>query len=483
MATVALSVLSDAELRRTQDAAWSLLSDVGVTVLHRGAREALARFGFPVEPSRVRFPESMVRQALAQAPRQFSLHGRDPARTVSFGTGAGLLMASPGQRFWLDLDTDERREPTLADARAAIRLGDALPNIAIVGALCEPAEQEPELRPVRLAAELVKRSTKPSCVFTPTTAAAKQVLDVYAAAAGGESALRDRPMTLAFLDPISPLQMPDEGMEIACTYARAGQPVIVASMALSSGTAPATLAGTLALVHAEVLAGITTLQALVPGSPVIYGGIPHVLDSRTSQCSFGSPEQGLLALAMTQLARAVELPVYVNTGLTDALTLDAQAGLEKTASQCLGLLAGADLLGHAGICGADQAGSLAWLVADDAMAGYLRRVRRGFEVNPETLASEVIREVGPGGAFLAEPHTARHFRHELWQPVPPWTRGTWEAWRWAGGMSLEDRVRRRARELLAEAPPPPPLPDHVARAIDLLAQQPRPEPNATGLSS
>ena len=475
MAAVTLSVLSDAELRQIQDTAWSLLAETGLKILHPGARQALGRMGCPVEQDspRVRFPESVVRQALAQAPRQFSLHGRDPARTAQFGNGAGLLMASPGQRYWLDLETGERREPTLADAQAAIRLGDMLPNIAIVGALAEPAELEMGLREVRLAAELVTGSTKPSCVFAHSVAAANQVLRVYAVAAGGEPALRDRPMTLGFLDPISPLQLPDDDLEIALTFARAGQPVIVASMAMSTGTAPATLAGTLALVHAEVLAGITALQVLAPGTPVIYGGIPHVLDPRTSQCLFGSPEQSLMAAVMSQLARAFALPIYLNTGLTDALVLDAQAGFEKAASQCLGWLGGADLLGHAGICGADQAGSLEWLVADDAMAGYLRRVRRGFEVHPETLAAEVIRNVGPGGNFLAEPHTVQHFRREFWQPDPTWTRGSWEAWVQGGRTTLGDRARQRARRLLADAPPPPPLATGVARAVDAIVHQAR----------
>jgi trimethylamine--corrinoid protein Co-methyltransferase len=328
------------------------------------------------------------------------------------------------------------------------------------------------LREVRLAAELVTGSTKPSCVFAHSVAAANQVLRVYAVAAGGEPALRDRPMTLGFLDPISPLQLPDDDLEIALTFARAGQPVIVASMAMSTGTAPATLAGTLALVHAEVLAGITALQVLAPGTPVIYGGIPHVLDPRTSQCLFGSPEQSLMAAVMSQLARAFALPIYLNTGLTDALVLDAQAGFEKAASQCLGWLGGADLLGHAGICGADQAGSLEWLVADDAMAGYLRRVRRGFEVHPETLAAEVIRNVGPGGNFLAEPHTVQHFRREFWQPDPTWTRGTWEAWVQGGRATLADRARQRARQLLAGTPPPP-LTAGVARVVDAIVHQAR----------
>jgi len=473
MAGILLQVLSDSELHQIREASWTVLEETGVRVHHAGAREALARAGCRLDPEsqRVRFSESAVRQALAQAPQECVLHGRDPARVVRLGGGEGLLMSSPGQRAWLDGETGERRQPTLEDARAAIRLGEALPHIAIVGALAEPPSDDPARGAAELAGELINGTTKPSCLFAHSVEAARRVLAIYAAAAGGEQALRERPMTLGFLDPISPLQLPDEGMEVARAFARAGQPVVVASMAMSTGTAPATLAGTLALVHAEVLAGLTALQVLAPGTPVIYGGIPHVLDPRTSHCSFGSPEQGLMAAALSQLARAIGLPVYLNTGLTDALTLDAQAGFEKAASQTLGLLGGADLLGHAGICGADQAGSLEWLVADDAMMGHLRRIRRGFDVNPETLAAGVIRSVGPGGNFLAEPHTLQHFRRELWPPGPIWTRGTWEAWVQRGRPALGDRARERVRQLLAETPPLPPWAEDVARAVEETARR------------
>jgi trimethylamine--corrinoid protein Co-methyltransferase len=416
----------------------------------------------------VRFPEDIVCAALARAPRQFTLHGRDPARSVRFGHGDGLLMASPGQRSFLDDASGTRRDPTWADVRAAIRLGDALPAIDIVGTMAEPPGPDPGARAAMLAAELVLGSTKPSCVFVPDAASARRVLEIFAAVAGGAEPLRERPMTLGFLDPVSPLQLPAGGLDVALAYARAGQPVIVAAMAMSCGTAPATLAGTLAQVHAEIMAGITSLQILVPSAPVVYGGIPHVLDPRTSTCSFGAPEQGLMAVAMVELARACGLPSYVNTGLTDAQHLDAQAGSEKAASQTLALLAGADLLGHAGICGADQAGSLAWLLADAEIRAQLGRVQRGFDVDEETLAADVIARAGPGGHFLAEEHTVRHFRRELWLAGPIWNRQDWATRTRDGGPGFAERVRARALHVL-EAHAPPPLPAATTLCVQRLA--------------
>jgi len=272
-------------------------------------------------------------------------------------------------------------------------------------------------------------------------------------------------MTEAFLEPISPLQLPTDGLEMLREFVAAGQPVSVGPMALASGTAPATLAGTLAQENAEILAGIVVTQLLGPGTPMKYGGIPHILDPRTSICSFGSPEQALMAVAMVQMGKFYGLPVYINVGLTDAKLLDAQAGIEKAATLTLGALAGADMFGHAGICGTDHAGSLAWLMADNEIMAYVKRITRGFEINPETLATDVIRAVGPAGSFLAEAHTVEHFRQELWPPGPAWTRQGFSEWERTGRTSMRDRMVSEVLHVLSRHQAPP-IDDALAREID-----------------
>jgi trimethylamine--corrinoid protein Co-methyltransferase len=140
------------------------------------------------------------------------------------------------------------------------------------------------------------------------------------------------------------------------------------------------------------------------------------MDSKSSTCSFGSPEQGLMAAAMCQMGRYYELPVYINVNLTDSKMLDLQAGIEKMGSLVMGCMAGADLFGHAGIVGADHGGSLTWLLADHEAMNFARRIVSGFAVDEEHLAEAVINDVGPGGNFLSERHTVEHFRKEFWLP-------------------------------------------------------------------
>lgn len=450
MARINVNALSDREMQTIHDGTMKILGDSGVMVHHDESLDLLAGAGADVDKeSRIaRLPEKLVAESILKAGKKFILHGRDPQRTARFGYGDLVLMSSPGQYSWIDTETHLRRAATIQDARDAIKLGDALDNITIVGSMAQPEEVSEAWRDVYLTGELVKGTGKPTRCWVKNGKTAKYILEIYRVVAGGADALRARPMVEAFLEPISPLQLPGDGLDIVKEFAQAGQPVSIGPMAMTSATAPGTLAGTLAQENAEILAGVVATQLFAPGTPITYGGIPHIMDPRTSICSFGSPEQGLMAVAMVQMAKHYGFPVYVNVGLTDAKIPDAQAGMEKGTSLLLGALAGADTFGHCGICGTDHAGSLGWLYLDNEAMEYVKRILRGFEVDNERVAAEVVGKVGPGGNFLAEEHTVRHFRDELWPPGPAWTRESWDGWQSHGCSSMADRIRNEVNCLL-----------------------------------
>jgi trimethylamine--corrinoid protein Co-methyltransferase len=300
------------------------------------------------------------------------------------------------------------------------------------------------------------------------------VLEIYAAVAGGKDALRERPMTESFLEPISPLQMPETGLDVLLEFAEYGQPMSIGPMAMASGTGPATLAGNLAQENAEILAGVVIIQTIAPGTPIMYGGIPHIMDPRTGICSFGSPEQALMAVAMTEVGKHYGFPVYINVNLTDSKVLDAQTGMEKIGGLLPGLLAGADLFGHAGIVGTDHGGCLAWLVADDEAMYFAKRIQRGLEVNAESLAGQVIAEVGPAGHYLSHKHTGRYFRKEIWFPNSTWTRAPYDVWVAGGGANAADRLQARVEHLLTTHQPEP-LDPALAKEIDRIVEAARRE--------
>jgi len=455
MGKINVKVLSDKEIQSIHEASLVILRDTGIMVHHEEVLKLLGEAGAKVDTNSkiAHLSEKLIMDSVERAGKQYILHGRDQQKMARFGYGDLVLMSSPGQYGWIDPETGRLRPATIQDARDAIRLGDALPNITIVGSMAQPQEVSEKYREVFLTGELVKGTTKPSRSWVYNGQTARYVLEIYRTIAGGEDALRAQPMIETFMEPISPLQLPKDGLDIIIEFVRAGQPVSIGPMAMTSGTAPATLAGTLAQENAEILAGVVITQLLEPGTAIMYGGIPHIMDPRTSICSFGSPEQALMAVAMVQIASFYGFPVYINVGLTDAKILDAQAGVEKGNTMLLGALAGADMFGHCGICGTDHGGSLSWLAMD----------------NEYTLATNVVNAVGPTGNFLAEEHTVKHFRQELWLSGPAWTRQSWDAWETAGGSSMAERIQEQVKEILSTHQPEP-IDPALAKEVDKIVE-------------
>jgi len=471
MPNLNLQLLSSQDIQAIHDTSLKILRDVGMRIHHAGVIERLAAAGAFVDPYTmiVRFSEEQVAEALEMTGKRFVVRGRDHERVARYGYGEVNLISSPGQYGWFDHHGGPRRAPVLQDTIHAARVGEALSNVTIVGAMTAPVDVPDPIRDVVLTAELVKHTAKPTRAWPVSRRSSRYVLEIYALLAGGREAMRQTPMTDTFLEPISPLQLPETGLDVMLEFLEYGQPVSIGPMSMVAGTGPATLAGNLAQENAEILGGIVTVQMLAPGTPVVYGGIPHILDPRTSICSFGSPEQGLMAVAMAQIGKSYGLPVYVNVNLTDAKTLDAQAGMEKIGSLLLGMLAGADLMGHAGILGTDHGGSLSWLVADHEAVAFARRILRGFDVNEDTLAYPVIAGVGPGGNYLSLEHTVRNFRKELWIPGRLWERDSYDAWTERGSLTMEQRAAARVDQILA-SPPPPPLDPALEGEIERIVE-------------
>lgn len=461
-----LRVLSDSQLQRVHEAALEILWRVGVHLPHPEVRRRFAEAGAAVKEAaeQVRIPEALVERSLAQAGKRFTIYGRDRSQQAVFGDGRRNYNSISGEALWIDDQTGERRYATLEDARTAARLGDALPNLTIVGAMSDPHELPPEYGGAAVAAELLRHTTKPIGLWFHNRRVARTILELMVALAGSEEEAGAYPVTYPFLEPISPLRFPFHGVDLLFEAARLNLPVPIGPMAQTGLSAPGTLIGTLVQEHAEILAGVCITQLIRPGLPVCYGGIPHAFDMRTTQMIFAGPEQALMAVAMTQLGKRCALPVYINVGLTDSKVPDAQAGLEAAATLVCGALAGADIFGHLGICGVDQASSLDMLVMQHELIGYVERLMRGISFSEEALGLDVIGEVGPGGIFMDQEHTAAHFRQELWFPRLL-DRDFYDAWAAGGRRTMADRCRELKERLLREHQPVP-LPDDVDREFD-----------------
>jgi len=355
----------------------------------------------------------------------------------------------------------------------AAKLGEVLPMTNIVGAMSDPHELDVAHRVVDVAAALLRTTTKPITFWFHDRASAAFVVELFSAVCGSTDDVRRFPPAYPFFEPISPLRFNTTGIDLLFETGKVPLPVPIGPMVQAGMSGPATLAGTVAQETAEILAGVCVVQLINRGTPVCFGGIPHAFDMRTTQLIFSGPEQGVMAVACTEMGKHYGLPVYINVGLTDSKTVDAQSGLETGASLLMGALAGADIFGHMGIAGVDQASDLDMLVWQNEVIEYVERMLRGFEINDDTLALELIDEAGPGGTFIDKMHTARHFRRELWMPTLL-DRDYWPAWKDAGRPDTKKRVGEKLEALLASYEPTP-LGDALDREIERIVQAARKE--------
>jgi trimethylamine--corrinoid protein Co-methyltransferase len=236
-----------------------------------------------------------------------------------------------------------------------------------------------------------------------------------------------------------------EGMFLFAEY---GQPMAMSPEAMAGATAPATLAGLLAQQNAEILAHITLAQIIAPGTPVLYGTVSTLADMATGNVALGAVETGLITAGAAQLARHYGLPCRGVGGTTDAKTLDLQCMLERASTLMPAVLSGVHFITCGGALESTLTESHPLLVLDDELCGLMLRLARGVDVSEDTIALDLIKQVGWQGNYLAEPHTAEHFRREHFLPRLLRRDGR-EVWESKGSKTALDLARERVRELLA----------------------------------
>ena len=272
-----------------------------------------------------------------------------------------------------------------------------------------------------------------------------------AAASGGETVLRQKPSMLGIATPVSPLKIPvmNEGIIDAVN---AGVPILYSPGPLMGATGPATVAGLVALTNAEVLFGVTLVQLIKQGAPVVLKPDTDVFDMKTTQVTYGSPEQNLGKIAMVQLAKRYRIPIYGLGGGVEGKIPDAEAAAEAMQTLLLDGLAGMTLCQALGSMAFGMYGSPEMLVICDELVRIVKRILNGFEVNDETLALDVIRKCGFTGSYLAQEHTRRNYRKEMYFPSL-FQRQTIDDWLKAGSKNIHEMAHARVLGILEKAGP------------------------------
>jgi trimethylamine--corrinoid protein Co-methyltransferase len=284
---------------------------------------------------------------------------------------------------------------------------------------------------------------------------AQGIRDVIAMAedvAGSPEALRERPFISMITCGISPLRLDSKYGAFMIQVARAGVPVAVPVEPLCGATAPVTLAGTLVIQNSDGLINIMLTQLANPGTPVIYGSVATSVNMQDVGYLGGPVESGMINAATAQLAQFYELPFYATAGISDSKTLDTQCGYETAVNTLLTGMAGADFIHDAaGLMEFALTVSKEKLVIDNDILGIALRAARGIEVNPKTLAGDVIRHAGPGGNFISERHTRRYFHKEHFIPALT-NRERREVWEQQGKKTVAERAHENVQSILNDTP-------------------------------
>lgn len=462
-----LRILSEAEVERINSASLALLQDPGVRSESALIRDIFQRAGARVdtETEVIQIPPDMVAAALETAPNSFVLHGRnDPDMDLLLESGRVYYgMGGTSEPFYWDYDQWQPRNPTKADMVRNTRVGHALSHIDFVQTLCMSGDKPTNQIFYHDFDAIFRNTTKPTVVTILERPFTQRLLEMTAVACGGEDVLRQRPGAMGIVTPVSPLVFPimTEGIVDAV---QAGVPILYAPGPMMGATGPATVAGTVALTNAEVLFGVVLIQLIRPGAPIVLKPDSNAFDMRASQCTYSSPEQNLGKVAMVQIARKHDMPIYGLGGGVEAKVPDAEAAAQATMNLLLNGLAGMTLSQSLGTMASGQYGSPEMVVICDEIVHMVKRVLRGFEVTEKTLAVDAILEAGHGGSFLPLDHTVRHFRQELFFPVL-FQRQSIEQWQERGGVMAHELAHERVLEIL-EGAGPVTLPEGADAALE-----------------
>jgi trimethylamine---corrinoid protein Co-methyltransferase len=461
--------LSEAEVARIVDAAYSVLERTGIEVMASPAREVFARAGCRIDAdrNRVHIPAHLIDQARASAQPEVLLAARGGgAPDLNLG-GARVYLGTGGQAVKvMDLD-GQVRESRLADNYHIGRLCDALEHIHFY------------MRPVvsrDLPIEAIDLNQFYACLAaTPKHVMANAYLPQSAPAlrrmgeilAGGREEFDRRPvLSFTCCWTVSPLRYAPESVEILDALIEEDLPVVISSAPQAGATSPAALAGTLVQIVAEQLSGFTYVNLKKPGFPLIMGCVPAQADLRTGAFTGGSAEFALLNAACAQIAQALKVPLYNSSGIADSKVPDAQAGFEKGMTTATAALAGSNYIHHsAGFLESLLTVAYEQYVIDNDVNGAVMRLTRGIEVSEETLSLDVIHDVCTGGPghFLGHAQTLALMNSEYLYPAL-FNRQTRDDWEAAGAQDARAAANARARAILAEHWPQP-IPDEIDRDL------------------
>lgn len=443
--------LDEESISRVHQTAMRVIEEVGFEVNSERGLRLFEKAGAWVDWERhlVQMPQEMVMELIRMAPSEIRLCGKDEKHDILLG-GSRVYAGTGGTALYIyDPVLDQKRPTTLEDLKRIAKLVDRLDNIHLFMLPTYPNELPIEQVDVNRFFAGLDNTNKHIMGGVYTLDGVKQVIRMAEIVAGSPEALRQRPLISMITCSISPLKIDGQYGDFVVAIAESGVPLVCPAEPLCGATSPVTLAGNLVIQTVDSLMGVMLTQIVNPGTPVIFGSVATSTDLRDFKYLAGSVEMGLINAAGAQMAQFYELPFYATGGMTDSKVLDAQSGYESAITDLLCALAGANFI-H------DAAGLMEFAlttcyekyVIDNEILGMVMRAVQGISVNDDTLAFDLIKQVGPGGNFVTAKHTRNFMRREHYQPSLS-NRDIREEWEAAGRKTTWEKATEMVPQILA----------------------------------
>lgn len=435
------------------DEAYGLLERPGMRFGAGRALATLVEAGAAVdrETGVARLPRELVAEALSRCPRDVLLAGATPADDVVLDGARSHFVPSGAPTHVLDMETGKYRVSTLEDQRQSAVVADAMPIVDVMWMLVAATDVADDRRLLHEYATGLAWSDKHLQDEITDAWQVEPIMRMMEVVCGSLDAFRRRPRVSVVCCTSSPLAIDAGFLDVNLKLARYGVPILIYPMPIAGGTAPITVAGTVAMNVAEFLGTNAAIQLAAPGTPVMLGAGASLLDMKAGTFSFGALETALMVAACAEVAHELGVPVLCPGLGTDAKYAGVQAGYEKALKGLVAVSAGADLVtGGIGLLSGANLMSLPQIVIDAEIAEMIARLAAGAEVSATTIMAEAIERVGFTGSYLSEKETSRRLRAgEVFLPQIA-TRLSIEGWR-ARGRTEVDEASDRVRAILAEA--------------------------------
>ena len=465
-----IKVLSEDNVATIHEATLRVLEEVGVIFRDEEVQKLFEKKGATVNGSIVKIPSEMVKESIKRCPSNVVLKARNPDRSVRLGEGKVHYTNGFGATFVLDLNSRKYRKAQLKDLENFTRISDYLENVHYCLKEVIPQDIPPHLVDLYAASVLLKNTDKHVHISIDIVENVDRITDAImrmADIAASNNENSEKPIFSLGCCPTTPLRYTRDATVKLVKAAEKNIPFLIASGAMAGSTAPVTLAGTLVVQNAEVLAGIVLTQLINSGTPVIYGSFSSPTEMHSGKQILGCPETALLNAATAQLCRSYEIPFgYGTGGIADSPVLDVQAGFEKMLTVLFSSLAGVEVIhdGVSGLLGTAMVASYEQLVIDNEICNMVNRGLSGITVSEETLALDLIKEVGPGGEYITTDHTLKNFRKEFYlsRIANKTSVGKWLEY---GGKEIIENAREKVKEIL-EVHKPSKLDKDIEAAMD-----------------